>query len=1251
MKLNEAHTSFAPPTRPDSIARTPRSPFNAMALSACAAAAMIASTLSLFLPASAQADEQPKACSSVTSPCTFEDTAVEYRQTATGVHFFTACKEEKAALDAPNVPFVRTGRNFPMWPTADASGVATAPSSLSRYFITVSASEAARHFQSALSSEKNFLDSLTQTADSAYCIERSNSGYAIAPPGIASLPIDQLTITTVQATAACPAGSRPVWRMYNDRVSAPAGKVISPQHRFTDSWLELQQTLGLNTSAQPTESATANWLAEGVRFCVPGDAQRLSLTIDPPSLYPSELTALNAKYAMRFQLRNDAAAGTPPLNAQVALQLPPGIAYQSVGAGATCTADPVTTDGQRVVCLGTALAAGGTSTFTVNSTASPAPTTPLTVSGVAIGTASATPTADQTKQLWPRACTAKRLPAYGCDKATAQGVADTVLQAAAKLSFDGTLDATVTTLSSSSSRVTLTGLNLRAGSSTPVKLELYVEYQGGGSTTWQVVPAANVTWSPAAQANTFATPDAMTNLAVTVNYPSSLPNPNVTLRVCARVIDDFNAFDGGGACTGKSVNAGFTAVSSSKVVNVGTLSSSASPVLSISSLSTQTVTPGVSLPSFLFFVARQSNSTPPSGDLACTLAQPVLGYSCAASGSLLGSSTSAYCACSSNQTAPSSGTYTLYVSASAQGATSSGAASGSIQVYAPPVVSDYSKLTWTNLQVTRNAQNVITFTGKLRNGGTADLDTLIRLYATTAQTGPLSGASVTAPAGGRLTVQAGTELDVTATAPAATAANTSLFLCAVKIDAFNSAPDACNQANEGGATTSSSAALPAPATQSAYWAVRALRQTDVNAAPVAVDSIDLSTLTSGQNTSSAWLFGCSQQQSGGGTPPDCQVSMAVAGQSTRQLPANPLTLGTDYALYFKGADSNGNLTVCRGKPWEDAATPCANPVWPGEALPIDAITVTIGTTTTKTVMISRNIPPPAPVLTVTAPTPPTISSGGTLPTLTFGVSRQNPSIAPTSPLTCAVQSQSPLNYTCSASGDIQTQTSATCVCSPSPPTAPTVTSAQSYSVTVNATATGATSNATNPATATVVVQPVSANRGCTDDNSVPIWREIDFATTPGFLPWELYAPMSMASEGISNPPSVVAIRLKVTPGGGQWGNGSLQHAAGAGTSEADVVISRCRGRLDEGGRVHVIRLLSQSGSGAQSGLTNFIQWIVDPSSRPDAYTATLNAPGKIAADGWVSDGIYYANVRLTWCSSGAGGGCGRRIIGNGVPYP
>ncbi len=187
---------------------------------------------------------------------------------------------------------------------------------------------------------------------------------------------------------------------------------------------------------------------------------------------------------------------------------------------------------------------------------------------------------------------------------------------------------------------------------------------------------------------------------------------------------------------------------------------------------------------------------------------------------------------------------------------------------------------------------------------------------------------------------------------------------------------------------------------------------------------------------------------------------------------------------------------------------------------------------------------------------------------------------------------------------------------------------------------------------TPVDPPVSGSRGCTDDPSVPVVDEIDFATRQSFggISNQKKYVLSTVGDSLGNAiaPAVISVRLKVVPGGGLWVDGGAQIGPTLGSSTAEGVISRCRGRFDEGGRVKVIRIDGYTGPGNGNPITFFANWWVDPVGVPGIWTAILNAPGKVSKDGWVSDGVYYVNIRQTWCSAGVGGTCERGFAGTGA---
>jgi len=564
-----------------------------------------------------------------------------------------------------------------------------------------------------------------------------------------------------------------------------------------------------------------------------------------------------------------------------------------------------------------------------------------------------------------------------------------------------------------------------------------------------------------------------------------------------------------------------------------------------------------------------------------------------------------------------------------------------------PAAADYSQLSW-SLSIARNPQtNVITITGTVSNSGPALSNSRFFVYPIQST----SGATVDVPAGGASSI--GSSQTVSVTVPAAFPAGGTIYLC-VRDGTWN---PQCPMA--GGVTedkdASSSPAMTAPPASSVFWAVRARVKSGANANPLNVpaEGINLAALAANTATTSAWLFGCTEQQLGGGDPPLCRVTFTLADGTTRDLPSNPL-MNAEFPLFFRGADVNGNLRVCAGSPW--TLPQGCKPVWnDGFALAINSIKVSAGTTAFLIVPVIRNVPTPPPsssTLTVTSRVVNAISSGGTLPPITFDVTRQNPSLPPTSALACVVNSQpANFNYSCAPSGgDLRSANvfSAECRCTPAQPAiAPTVTASTTYPLSVTATADGAIPGPLNTAVATLTVQPAAGNRGCTDDTSMPIIRVIDFASTPSFQR-ELY-PFTTQGDGIVDPPPVGAIKLIVPPGGGQWRDGTLQISPGRGPSASDGVISRCRGQFGPGGREKVMNLAGYWGPESQNPTTFFALWIVEPTIPLGVYTAGLYGFGRTAPDGWLSDGIYYVNLRQTSCIGNGSGICYRELVGTGVP--
>jgi len=150
---------------------------------------------------------------------------VEYFNAGFGHYFMTAQPDEIANLDAGaySGAFARTGEGFNAW---DAQIAGTLP--VCRFFTTAFAPKSS-HFY---------------TADPAECAGVKKN---------AAWQYEQIAFYIAVPTAgACPAGTVPVYRMYNN------GQTGAPNHRFTTS-LAIYQAF---TTQQ-------GWAGEGVRFCAP----------------------------------------------------------------------------------------------------------------------------------------------------------------------------------------------------------------------------------------------------------------------------------------------------------------------------------------------------------------------------------------------------------------------------------------------------------------------------------------------------------------------------------------------------------------------------------------------------------------------------------------------------------------------------------------------------------------------------------------------------------------------------------------------------------------------------------------------------------------------------------------------------------------------------------------------------------------------------------------------------------------------
>ena len=196
-----------------SIIRTTSKPFPAFSLctsGGCGQGIVNAEAAAASAQATALASEVP---------------VVEYFNAGFGHYFMTAQPDEIAGLDAGayNGAFVRTGAGFSAW---DAPVAGTQP--VCRFFTTAFAPRSS-HFYTADPIE---CAGVKKNLDWQY----EAIAFHIAVP----------------KAGACPMGTRPVYRMYNN------GQTGAPNHRFTTSLAVYQDF-----------TTHRNWSGEGIRFCAP----------------------------------------------------------------------------------------------------------------------------------------------------------------------------------------------------------------------------------------------------------------------------------------------------------------------------------------------------------------------------------------------------------------------------------------------------------------------------------------------------------------------------------------------------------------------------------------------------------------------------------------------------------------------------------------------------------------------------------------------------------------------------------------------------------------------------------------------------------------------------------------------------------------------------------------------------------------------------------------------------------------------
>lgn len=165
--------------------------------------------------------------------------AVEYYNRATNHYFITATAAEAKAIDAgaAGEGWVRTGRSFPAW--IEAAGAPADAAAVCRFY----SRGANSHFYTAGADECAYLKSL-ETAERQRALASGQPVLGWQYEGVAFL-------VEVPAGGACPAGTRPVSRVYNDGFATGEGA----NHRYVDE-ASLRELM-----------LDRAWVGEGVAFC------------------------------------------------------------------------------------------------------------------------------------------------------------------------------------------------------------------------------------------------------------------------------------------------------------------------------------------------------------------------------------------------------------------------------------------------------------------------------------------------------------------------------------------------------------------------------------------------------------------------------------------------------------------------------------------------------------------------------------------------------------------------------------------------------------------------------------------------------------------------------------------------------------------------------------------------------------------------------------------------------------------------
>lgn len=325
------------------------------------------------------------ACASV-GACTSGSTLDEYRHKPSGVHFYTACTEEKATLAGLPEVFEATGRAIPYTP---ATGSLTSP--LTRFFFSGGSLAANRHFYTAIAPEVSNLGLPGFNWGFQLCSE-GERGRAFEPQGLATsaatAPVDPRLILVNAANAFCGRSQMPIWRVLQ---SSPVQHRLS--HRFEDYLADL--------GAPSAEN-------EGIRLCLAAPWATVQTQTAPPS------TALSETSDREITVTVVAPDAATPI--QLGIALPPNVeitGYADLFATG-CTASGTATVGRLVQCTLPANASlSRTGKLLVRAGAGYNPLLPGSVRAYAVAGTAPTGMAGNA-----RACTGVDRPMYGCSIAS-----------------------------------------------------------------------------------------------------------------------------------------------------------------------------------------------------------------------------------------------------------------------------------------------------------------------------------------------------------------------------------------------------------------------------------------------------------------------------------------------------------------------------------------------------------------------------------------------------------------------------------------------------------------------------------------------------------------------------------------------------------------------------------------------------------------------------------------------------------------